>query len=86
MLIFDLATLCTGTRFYDGGPGIVIPRLVDPIPKTKGQVRDSTVDELSANGLIEFVGGTFPQPFRLTPMGEAYFDRFLKHLSSAQHS
>jgi hypothetical protein len=82
LLIFDLGTHCTATRSRGGAPCVVMQRPGWPIPKTKGQVSDSAVDELATHGLIEFVGETFPQPFRLTLMGEAYFDRFLKHLSN----
>jgi hypothetical protein len=76
MLVFDLANGCKARRTSGGSPCIVMPSHGGPMPMTKGQIGDSAVEELSAKGLIHFFGEAFPQPFRLTLLGEAYYECF----------
>ena len=79
LLIVDLACGCTVHKTSGGAPGIVLPPPCGPIPRSRGQVADSFINELLECNLVHLFGETFPAPCRLTFMGEAYYDRFLKN-------
>jgi len=81
MLIFDLANGCKVTRTSGGAPSMVMPLPGGSKPKTRGQINDSAVEELSAKQLIHFFGESYPQPFNLTLLGQGYYERFLKKLA-----
>ena len=46
--------------------------------RSRGPVADVFIQELLRHGLAHLFGETAPQPCRLTSMGEAYYERFLK--------
>lgn len=81
-LIFDLANGCAAMRIGRRARCVTMRRPGGPALKTQGQVDDSAVEELAENKLVHFFGETFPQPFGLTPFGEAYYERFLKNAST----
>src|SRR5438132_1443256 len=80
-LIADLHNGCTVYRKKGGAPGVVMPRSMPrsgspipiPIPMTKGQVSDATIEELLRNGLIS-------EHCTLTDSGSAYYRRYLQSL------
>ena len=79
LLIVNLACGCTVHKKSGGAPGIVFLPPLGPIPRSPGQAADSVIDELLDCDLVHLFGETFPAPCKLTPMGEAYYDRFLKN-------
>lgn len=80
MLVFDLGNGCTATRSRNGAPSVIMRLPGGPPLKTRGQVSDSVVEELSSKNLIHFFGESFPQPFKLTSLGEAYYERLQQAL------
>lgn len=77
-IIFDLANGCTVSRSGRGAPAIALSRLDGPLLRSRGPVDDVFIQELLNKGLAHLLGETPPQPCKLTPMGEAYYERFLK--------
>lgn len=72
LLISDIADSCTVYPGKYGIPAIVMPVPGNPMPRTRGQVAESVVEELRKLGLIA-------QDCSLTDEGREYYRQHLQN-------
>jgi len=82
-LLVDLNNGWNVTRSGGGAPGVVMPGLERPkprsLPRTKGQPSDAAIQELLSSGFADPVDETFPQPIKPTDKGLRYYRQHLSH-------